>query len=227
MSGFSTCPTITRLYYLSASRVHTCSSDPDWPMLLLSLWLHYSINHDLLVPHRLLHYPREYTIYHSINEFLHGFSKNKKYLNWKWEDKIVFASSVRYTSNNHLWTIDKKKGGKKEGKKDRCFFFSNKRYPSFPSLCFRFVIRLFIFEITSVLAIALLPCVPIPKPVPWFIWNSRASSTKSGAVETRLSPPAMRTRCLHFLLNRRISQRWISYPCYYSPWNIRGISRFG
>lgn len=123
MSGFSTCPTITRLYYLSASRVHTCSSDPDWPMLLLSLWLRYSINHDLLVPHRLLHYPREYTIYHSINEFLHGFSKNKKYLNWKWEDKIVFASSVRYTSNNHLWTIDKKKGGKKEGKKDRCFFF--------------------------------------------------------------------------------------------------------
>lgn len=43
------------------------------------------------------------------------------------------------------------------------------------------------------LAIALLPWVSVPKPVPWFIWNSRASSRKSGAVETRLSPPAMRT----------------------------------
>lgn len=36
------------------------------------------------------------------------------------------------------------------------------------------------------------------KPALWFIWNNRASSTKSGAVETRLSPPAMRARLSPF-----------------------------
>lgn len=106
-------------------------------MLLLSLWLHYSINHDLLVPHRLLHHPREYIIPPNriYNSSTDSQKIKKKNTYWKWEDKIVFASSAR--SNNHLWTIYRKKKEKKGREKRSVIFFSNKRYSSFPSLCFR------------------------------------------------------------------------------------------
>lgn len=124
--------------------------------------------------------------------------------------KLFPLLNVRYASNKISEQYQKRKRKKeKEKKRIPLFFFRTNDIPRFRLLMLPLRHPSFYFR-NHIRGRGRSPSVRIHTKACSVIYLEQPCleyGIGRARVETRLSPPAMRTRCLHSLLNRRISQR--------------------